>query len=117
MSLANLLYDVDPSEIETFMNMVLRYEMTVSSVFNDWKGIDCKLAVKILHLTCEWKSDRIRLPGRATYISMNGKRKPSLNSSDSIIISYYRALWLHYASHFDERIPYILTVDKTLQTK
>lgn len=111
--LVNVLYDTNSAFVDTLIELASKYDMVVSSTLKGWNGIDTKLCVKILHITCEWNSDRIRLPGRSDYVSLRGKVKPTLNPIDHVFLSYYQALWQHYRQCFTNNVCYITTVEKS----
>lgn len=110
--LITLLYDINPEYVETMVSLVTKYDMVVSSALKGWKGIDSKLCIRLIHVTCEWKSDRVRLPDRASSVSLNGKFKPTLNEIDRVIIEYYKAIWNYYSGCFSGNTPYIMTIEK-----
>lgn len=113
-SIVTLLYEVNPEYIDPFIIMVSGYDMVVSDKLNGWNGIDCKIVVKILHVTCEWKSDRVRLLNRASAVSLHSRIKPTLSSVDKVFIEYYDAIWQYYSKCFkdDTRVPYIITIER-----
>jgi len=110
--LVAVLYDINPFHVDTLIELASKYDMVVSTVLKGWNGIDTKLCVKLLHITCEWNSDRVRLPGRSDYVVLRGKIKPTLNAIDHVILSYYQALWQHYQRCFTGNVCYIATVEK-----
>lgn len=115
--LVSILYDINPFNVDTFIELAAKYDMVVSTTLKGWNGIDTKLCVKLLHITCEWNSDRVRLPGRSDYVSLRGKIKPTLSMIDNVILSYYQALWLHYERCFTGNVSYITTIEKMKNKK
>lgn len=111
-TLISLLYDIDPEHVTTMVEIAAKYDMVVSPTLKGWKGIDSKLCIKLLHITCEWNSDRVRLPNRSGPVAMQGRIKPTLQPVDHVILSYYQALWRHYQQCFSGNTCYILTVEK-----
>jgi hypothetical protein len=114
-TLIDLLYDINPEHVDVMVSLTAKYDMVVSTALKGWKGMDCKLCVKLLHITCEWKSDRVRLPDRSSPVAVNGRIKPTLSETDHVILSYYQGLWQHYQQCFRENVPYIMTVEKQMR--
>lgn len=115
--LVSILYDINPFHVDTMIELASKYDMVVSRTLQGWNGIDTKLCVKLLHITCEWNSDRVRLPGRSDYVVLRGKIKPTLNTIDHVILFYYQALWQHYQQCFTGNVCYITTVEKNRSKK
>jgi len=111
-TLISLLYDINPERVTAMVEIAAKYDMAVSPTLKGWNGIDSKLCVKLIHITCEWNSDRVRLPNRSGPVAMQGRIKPTLTPVDKVILLYYQAIWLHYQQCFGGNTCYILTVER-----
>lgn len=113
--LISILYETNKNHVNAMVELAANYDLVVSDILKGWNRIDSKLCVKLLHITCEWNSDRIRLPNRTDYISLRGKMKPTLSETDKVFLSYYKAIWEQYSKCFKNNVCYIMTVDRFLR--